>query len=124
MTLADHLRQLLARMSGRPDQPPTPSSILIAELRPGDCDGGRPRIRQANLRTPEEYEPRFRELLGMGFGWLNMNYSGTLRGQGLVLIEYPRSPAQRTGTTWVAYSGPPKLVAAAGWDALAYVVVS
>ena len=60
----------------------------------------------------------------MGFAWLNMNYCGILRGSGLVLIEYPRGPAGKKGPTSVNFSGPPKLVADAGWDALAYVTLA
>jgi hypothetical protein len=122
--LDENLRQLFAFTAGQPGQPPMPASILIAELKPEEFEGGRPRLREVNLRTPQEYAARFNELLCMGFAWLNVNYCGVLRGHGLVLIDYRRSPAQRKGPTSVNYSGPPKLVADAEWDALAYVVLA
>jgi hypothetical protein len=122
--LDEKLRQLFALVAGGPDQPPTPTSILIAELKPEDFEGSRPRVREENLRTPKEYEARFMELLDSGFAWLNMSYCGVLRGHALVIIEYPKSAARAKGGTSVNYSGPPKVVANAGWDALAYVSVT
>jgi hypothetical protein len=119
--LNDHLQQLFALVAGGPGRPPIPTSILIAELKPDDLDGGRTRVREERLQTPEQYEVRFAELLDSGFAWVNLNYCGLLRENALVLIEHPRSPSSATGPTSVNYSGPPKLVADAGWNALAYV---
>ncbi len=123
MTLDENLRQLFRFMRGGPRQPPPPASVLIAELGPDDFEGGPPRIREKSLRTPTEYEARFTALLGSGFAWLNMSYCGVLRGHALVLIECPRDVARGKGATSVNFSGPPKLVADAGWDALAYVIL-
>lgn len=124
MTLEENLDRLFQFVSGGPDQPPLPTSVLIAELKPEDFEGSRPRVREENLRAPKEYEARFAELLDSGFGWLNMNYCGVLRGHALIIIEYPKSSTRTKGVTSVNYSGPPKVVANAGWDALAYVRVT
>jgi hypothetical protein len=121
--LDENLRQLFAFVAVGPEQPPTPKSILIAELKQEDFEGSRPRIRDEKLQTPSEYEPRFRQLMEMGFAWVNMNYCGVFRGSGLVLIEYPRDVARAKGATSVNFSGPNRLVADAGWDALAYVIL-
>jgi hypothetical protein len=122
--LDEKLRQLFQFVCDGPGKPPSPQSVLIAELKPEEFVIGPPRVKQESLRTPEEYEARFQELLDAGFAWLNMNYAGAFRGQGLVLIEYPRSVARSKGRTSVNFSGPPRLVADAGWDALAYVILT
>ena len=124
--LRERLQELFQYVCGGPDQPPPPSlgSVLIAELHPDDFDGNRPRIGPENFRSAEDYEVRFEELMTMGFAWVNMNYCGVLRGQGLILVECPKSPARARGPTSINYSGPPKLVADAGWDALAYIILT
>lgn len=116
-----NLRELLGYMCGASGQPSVPATILIAELAPGP---GLPAVHRSQLRTPEEYSSRFAALMDSNFIWLNMQYCGTFEGHGLVLIEYPRQSALRPGRmTSVNFSGPPKLVADAGWDATAYVTV-
>ena len=125
--LRDALNELLMRMTGGLDQPPTPRSILVAELRQDHVDErGRPIVRTADLRSPEEYEARFVEILGYGLAWINVQYCGAIGERGLVAIEFraaesARSPGRAAS---VNFSGPPTRVAEAGWDALAYVVLA
>ena len=121
--LIEKLDQLFERMSGGHGQPPSPTSILIAELKPEVFVPGRPRLREDQLRSPEEYEIRFQQLMEAGLAWLNMNYCGLLRGHALVTIEYPRAVARAKGPTSVNFSGPTRAVADAKWDALAYVIL-
>ena len=127
--LQDHLRELLRHVCGGPGQPPTPGSLLIAEVAEADVSVvGRLRLRRSQLKTPAEYSARFDELMASDFAWLNMNYCGILEEHGLVMIEYPRQRSVRSGTaavpTSVNFSGPTKLVADAGWDAGAYVMLA
>ncbi|MGH7268968.1 MAG: hypothetical protein ACREJ3_00940 [Polyangiaceae bacterium] len=122
--LQDKLAELFRLVSGGEGQAPSPASVLIAELKPGNFVAGRPRIKSEELHTPEAYEARFQQLMSEGFGWINLNYCGLARGAGLVLVNYPRQPAQRKGATSVNFSGPPRRVAVAGWDALAHVTIT
>jgi hypothetical protein len=126
--LEDQLRELVRRMCGGIGQPPIPRTLLIAEAAIGDsCVWGRLRLPRSALKTPDEYSARFDELMTSDFAWLNMSYCGTLEGHGLVMIEYPRQPSVRRGTdpvpTSLNFSGPMKLVADAGWDVTAYVIL-
>ena len=122
--LSDELEKLLHWACGRAGQPPKPASVRIAELTPENHGGGRPRISLAKLRTPEEYEARFAELMGLGFAWINVHYCGMLLGQGLVTVEYPRTHGDGPRATSVNFGGPPKMVADASWDAAVYLDVT
>lgn len=77
----------------------------------------------ADLRTPEEYEERFAELMAKRFRWLNLNYFGLIDGKGLVIVEFPDQRfAEHSPATSVNFSGPTHAVAGSGWDARAQVV--
>jgi hypothetical protein len=115
LTLRENLQELFRYTTGGPNQPASPTSVLLAELKPEDFVPGPPRVREESLRTPEQYEARFQQLIEAGFAWLNMSCCGVFRGHALVTIEYPRNVARAKGRTSVNFSGPPRLVADAGW---------
>ena len=123
--LEQKLEQLFRAMAGGPAQPPVPDRVIIAEVGPDDVDAqGRSVVLVVNLRSPQEYQSRFSELMAQGFSWLNMNYSGLLDGKALVIVEVPRHRSTGSGVeTSVNLSGPPSYAAASGWDARSHVVV-
>jgi len=122
--LKDKLALLFQMVAGGPGQPPVPEGIAIAELSPHQFGAaGLPVIVAAALRSPDQYEPRFNELLAMGFPWLNLSYYGLLDGKGLVVVELPGHSASLSPSTSVNFSGPMTSVAASGWDVRGHVLL-
>ncbi len=119
------LDALFQKTAGREGQPPIPTDVVIAEVKPKAFDAkGRPRIALGDLRTPDEYEARFVALMSKGYPWLNLSFYGFIDGKGLVVVELPYPEHQtRSPSTSVNFSGPPAIAAASGWDARSHVVL-
>jgi hypothetical protein len=118
MAFRDHLRELLSRVTGGDDQPPTPDQVVVLEVPPtAKRDSlGRLVITAGDLRAPVQYEARFAELLAMGFGWINVSYYGVVKEAGVVAVELP-SQADGATVTAVNLSGPTHRVRDARWIA-------
>jgi hypothetical protein len=124
MLLEQTIARLLDWGCGAPGQPPRPGSVRIAEVTSRSRTGSTLQFRVAELRSVNEYEERFRQLVGSGYAWINLNYCGELRGHGLVLVEHPTSPTRPGDAPSINFSGPPRCMADASWDARDYVTLA
>lgn len=124
LTLQTKLRELLANFCGGSGQPPVSESLRIAEVtQQMVSETGGYTLRRSQLQTPEQYSERFAELVSADYAWLRVSFCGNIEGHGLVLVNYPRAPYPKPVSTPVVFSGPPRCVAEAGWDARAYVTI-
>jgi hypothetical protein len=124
MSLNETVSQLLDWACGATGQPPRPTSVMVAEITPAARKGLKLQFSASDLRSVSEYEDRFEHLVDSGYAWINVSYCGEIRGHGLVLIEYPSSPARGKGAPSMNFGGPPRCVADASWDAGAYVALT
>ena len=81
-------------------------------------------IPRSALMTPEEYAPRFEELLGRGYSWLNMNATGILGQMLIITVTLPSYTTENKGETSVNYSGPPVVKGRTQWDATEYIILT
>jgi hypothetical protein len=77
---------------------------------------GRLLVRRTELKKPDEFAQRFRELLDQLYPWINVTCFGLFEGDLIVGVEIPRS-AERNTRTSVNFSGPPRVVLDHAWDA-------
>lgn len=94
---------------------PSPNEIWFLEVGPDIAvDGdGRFRVRREELRSFEDYDGRFEELLRSGLPWLNVGFYGKLEGRTVVGVEVPRKGNAASPRTSINYSGPTKGIAEA-----------
>lgn len=117
--LTYHLDRLFEFMAGGDDQPPVPEQVVIVELNDVEHDSkGRAVLGRSELRTIEEYAPRFAELLSAGYPWIHMTYLGLLDGKGLVTIDFPKYPPKPStvGHTSVNFASALRRVRDEDWD--------
>lgn len=123
--LQQQIDLLFRKMAGEAGQPPVADDVVIAELSKETFDvRGRPVIARDELRTIEQYEERFSELMAKGFAWINLSSFGLLDGTALVTVEFPNY--ERVGgraITSVNFSGPLQAVARSTWDARPHIVL-
>jgi hypothetical protein len=113
--LATHLEQLLNWLEGIGLQPPS-KDVRIVEVCEANIGDGTYHIRQADFRSPTDYEMRFEELLQAGYPWLNMSCYGIHDGWLIVAIEVPSPRPLHPGrATPVNLSGPSRIVLERGW---------
>lgn len=104
--------------------PPLHDRIRIVERMDeiGEIDAeGRCRVKAAVLHSPEEYAPRFEELLTRGYDWINLTQVGIQDGQLIVRVELPQqTTAAAVGRTSVRLWGVTNRVKEHNWalDAL------
>ncbi len=105
-----------------------PASILERDVRFLELeigrrtdDRGRVIVERRELRSAEEYAPRFEELLASGYAWVNVNLCGVLGNIVVVVVTVPAHTSSRTPPiqTSVNYSGPTKGVLANELDVAA-----
>lgn len=123
--LQQKLEELFRRLAEGGCGAPMPEQVVLGELgSPQAMEDDRPLVALSSLRTPEEYELRFAELLAQGYSWLNLSYYGLLDGRALVMVEIPGTPPRAPGgATSINFSGPTQRAAAAGWDARVELVI-
>jgi hypothetical protein len=113
--LAAHLERLLNWLASIGLQPPS-KDVRIVEVCEANIGDGRCHVRQADFRSPTDYEMRFEELLQAGYPWLNMSCYGIHDGSLIVAIEVPSPRPLHPGrTTPVNLSGPSRIVLERGW---------
>ena len=79
-------------------------------------------IPRSALFTLLDYAPRFHELLGQGYAWINLSCHGSVEEMLIMAIELPQktSGAPR-GRTSVNLSGPP--MASLGWRSDGWIIL-
>ena len=96
---------------------PEISDILIFEMH-NEMDGqGRLFVFHNSLVSPDAYEGRFRELVGLGLSWINISCYGFLNNSLIIGIEIPNSIGKPSARTSFNFSGPPLCVLQKDWDA-------
>lgn len=99
--------------------------LPLKKPREMQTDYTRFRIRKDEMLTPDQYEDRFNELLGVGYEWLDMSCYGVHDGFLIVAIELPGPVLPQGGkrklfpgcATAVNLSGPCNEVIRRNWDA-------
>jgi hypothetical protein len=122
--LQKHLNQLTCFFSKWSKQPPSWSSVSIAE--DTNIEHGKViRIPRWALATPEEYAPRFDQHLDAGHSWINMNAAGILDETLLVVIELPKyvNTVPRDKVS-VNFSGPSVKDGELQWDATERIIIT
>jgi len=122
MNLAVALRQLFTFVVERGHEVPK-HEIAMLELLPSSLGAdGRYKVQRDELRTVEEYAPRFATLGASGFPWINLTCLGVIDEQLVVGVELPASPTGAARTS-LNYSGPEKRVLDSEWSASALLDV-
>jgi hypothetical protein len=112
-TLQTHLEELVKFSS-----PPPHAAVRVVELVAdvGEFDSqGKWRIKAKALHEPQEYEARFQELLGRGYGWVNLTCVGIQDDFLVAGIQVPREVTGVRGGTSVNLSGASVRVRRHGW---------